>query len=71
MGVAKPMRDRAPVEILAVGSREGRKQARAFWDDRRTIRSGITVSENKAEPPASYWLGYASAWLFNEYDEDR
>lgn len=47
MGVAKPTRDRAPVEILAVGLREGRMQARAFWDDRRTIRTGITVRENE------------------------
>jgi hypothetical protein len=30
-------------DTVAVGSREGRKQARAFWDDRRTMRSGITV----------------------------
>jgi hypothetical protein len=37
MCAAKLMRDRAPVEILAVGSRE------AFWDDRRTIQGGITV----------------------------
>lgn len=71
MGVAKPTRDRAPVEILAVGSREGRMQARAFWDDRRTIRTGITVrahrppflSPHYPSPPTCYLLLHTTLFL--------